>query len=77
MIDEVVLQPENRSPNADVTGVLPRAGVSRGGEFDDRNLRSSESARAELQARAGTLVVPQVIYGERVVVGSTRRGSKR
>lgn len=37
--------------------------------FEDRNIRASEAHRAELLARSGQLVVPQLLYGERVVVG--------
>ena len=37
-------------------------------EFDDRNIRHSESARNELMALTGSLVVPLVIFqGQRVV----------
>lgn len=48
--------------------------AAHGVEFDDRNIRSSEAARAELEARSGTLVVPQVVYGQRVVVGFDPEG---
>jgi hypothetical protein len=38
-------------------------------EFDDRNIRHDPSARDELMALTGNLVVPLVIYGEHRVVG--------
>jgi len=38
-------------------------------EFDDRNIRHSETAREELRARSEDLIVPMVIFGEREVVG--------
>ncbi|NNF08888.1 MAG: hypothetical protein HKN74_01240 [Acidimicrobiia bacterium] len=38
-------------------------------EFDDRNIRQSETAREELRARSEDLIVPMVIFGEREVVG--------
>jgi glutaredoxin len=37
--------------------------------FEDRNIRASEAHRAELLERTGELVVPQLVYGDRVVVG--------
>ncbi len=37
--------------------------------FEDRNVRKSESARADLAARTGTLVVPQLFWGNRHIVG--------
>ena len=37
--------------------------------FEDRNIRSSEPARAELEARTGGLVVPQLFWGEHRIVG--------
>ncbi len=37
--------------------------------FEDRNIRRSEEARAELAARTGALVVPQLFWGDRHVVG--------
>ena len=37
--------------------------------FEDRNIRRSEAARDELQARTGRLVVPQLFWGERHIVG--------
>ncbi len=42
---------------------------ARGVPFTDRNIRGSESARAELLDRTGDLVVPQLFHGDRVVVG--------
>lgn len=38
-------------------------------EFDDRNIRQSAQARAELLELTGELVVPYLIYGSRRVVG--------
>ena len=38
-------------------------------EFDDRNIRESPDARAELLALTGELVVPAFVSGERFVVG--------
>jgi len=38
-------------------------------EFDDRNIRKSEDARAELKSRTGQLVVPQVFWRDRHIVG--------
>lgn len=37
--------------------------------FDDRNIRRSESARDELAARTAELVVPQVFWRDRHIVG--------
>ena len=37
--------------------------------FDDRNIRKSEDARAELERRAGALVVPQLFFGDHHIVG--------
>lgn len=37
--------------------------------FEDRNIRKSEAARAELTARTGGLVVPQLFWGDRHIVG--------
>ena len=37
--------------------------------FDDRNIRQSPDARAELEARTGALVVPQLFWGDRHIVG--------
>jgi glutaredoxin len=37
--------------------------------FDDRNIRASDAARAELAARTQKLVVPQLFWGDRHVVG--------
>jgi glutaredoxin len=42
---------------------------ARGVPFEDRNIRASEAARAELLDRTGRLVVPQLVWGDRVVVG--------
>jgi glutaredoxin len=40
-----------------------------GVEFEDRNIRASRAHREELLERTGALVVPRLVYGERVVVG--------
>ncbi len=37
--------------------------------FEDRNIRGSEAARAELAERTNELVVPQLFWGSRHVVG--------
>ena len=37
--------------------------------FSDRNIRQSEEARAELAARTDQLVVPQLFWGDRHIVG--------
>ena len=37
--------------------------------FEDRNIRGSESARDELAGRTGRLVVPQLFWADRHVVG--------
>ena len=37
--------------------------------FDDRNIRRSEAARNELAARTAKLVVPQLFWRERHIVG--------
>lgn len=37
--------------------------------FADRNIRRSDEARAELEEQTGTLVVPQVFWRDRHVVG--------
>jgi glutaredoxin len=37
--------------------------------FEDRNIRGSEEARAELAARTSELVVPQLFWGDRHIVG--------
>ena len=37
--------------------------------FEDRNIRGSEEARAELAARTNELVVPQLFWGDHHVVG--------
>lgn len=42
--------------------------------FADRNIRQSEKARAELAARTGQLVVPQLFWGERHIVGFDPEG---
>jgi glutaredoxin len=38
-------------------------------EFDDRNIRQSEEARAELLALTGELLVPLLVFGDRLFVG--------
>lgn len=38
-------------------------------EFDDRNIRQSETAREELRERAHDLIVPRLIFGDHEVVG--------
>jgi glutaredoxin len=37
--------------------------------FDDRNIRRSEAARDELATRTGKLVVPQLFWHDRHIVG--------
>jgi glutaredoxin len=37
--------------------------------FEDRNIRRSEAARTELAARTGQLVVPQLFWRDRHIVG--------
>jgi glutaredoxin len=37
--------------------------------FDDRNIRFSEAARDELAARTAQLVVPQLFWRDRHIVG--------
>jgi len=37
--------------------------------FDDRNIRNSEAARDELAARTSELVVPQLFWRERHILG--------
>ena len=37
--------------------------------FEDRNIRGSEAARAELAARTSELVVPQLFWRDRHIVG--------
>lgn len=37
--------------------------------FEDRNIRGSEAARAELAARTSDLIVPQLFWGAHHVVG--------
>jgi len=38
-------------------------------EFEDRNIRQSDAARAELATRTGASVVPQLFWRDRHVVG--------
>ena len=38
-------------------------------EFDERNIRHSEEARAELEALTGNLVVPLLVAGDTQIVG--------
>lgn len=38
-------------------------------EYDDRNIRKSGEARAELESRTGALVVPQLFWRDRHIVG--------
>jgi glutaredoxin len=44
---------------------LSEHGVS----FDDRNIRLSEAAGEQLMARTGALVVPQLFWRDRRIVG--------
>jgi glutaredoxin len=37
--------------------------------FEDRNIRKHQDARAELEARTGALVVPQLFWGDRRIIG--------
>ena len=37
--------------------------------FEDRNIRKDRGARAELETRTGALVVPQLFWGDRRIVG--------
>lgn len=37
--------------------------------FEDRNIRGSDEARAELADRTGKLVVPQLFWRDRHIVG--------
>jgi glutaredoxin len=37
--------------------------------FEDRNIRGSDAARAELAARTSQLVVPQLFWRDRHIVG--------
>ena len=37
--------------------------------FEDRNIRGSEAARDELSARTAELVVPQLFWSDRHIVG--------
>ena len=38
-------------------------------EFDDRNIRQSDAARADLATRTGALVVPQLFWRDRRIAG--------
>ena len=38
-------------------------------EFDDRNIRQSDSAREELRARSEDLIVPLLLFRDHEVVG--------
>ena len=38
-------------------------------DFDDRNIRASQAARLELADRAGQLVVPQLFWRDRHIIG--------
>ena len=38
-------------------------------EFDDRNIRQSETAREELRARSQDLIVPLLLFRDHEVVG--------
>ena len=46
-------------------------------EFDERNIRHNHAARAELQNRTGSMVVPVLIYGDESVVGFDPDGIDR
>ena len=37
--------------------------------FEDRNIRRQPAARAELEALTGALIVPQLFWGNRRIVG--------
>ena len=37
--------------------------------FDDRSIRKQEAAREELETRTGALVVPQLFWRDRHIVG--------
>ena len=37
--------------------------------FEDRNIRRSEEARAQLAERSADIVVPQLFWGDRHIVG--------
>ena len=37
--------------------------------FDDRNIRKQEAAREELESQTGALVVPQLFWRDRHIVG--------
>jgi glutaredoxin len=43
-------------------------------EFDDRNIRQSDAARAELMELTGDLAVPTLMYGEQRVTGFDPEG---
>ena len=38
-------------------------------EFDDRNIRQSETAREELRARSQDLIVPLLLYRDHEIIG--------
>jgi glutaredoxin len=38
-------------------------------EYEDRNIRKSPEARGELESRTGELVVPQLFWRDRHIVG--------
>ena len=38
-------------------------------EYEDRNIRKSAEARGELESRTGELVVPQLFWRDRHIVG--------
>lgn len=46
-------------------------------EFDDRNIRKSEKARAELIERTGGLAVPVLLFEDQAVVGFDPEGIDR
>ena len=46
-------------------------------EFDDRNIRQSDAAKAELMELTGALAVPTLIYGEERVTGFDPEGIDR
>lgn len=46
-------------------------------EFDERNIRHSEDARADLQSRTGSLLVPVLMYQEESVIGFDPEGIDR
>ena len=37
--------------------------------FEDRNIRRSDAARRQLEARTGAMVVPQLFWSDRHIVG--------